>query len=85
MNIKRIIGKNPLGKKLISQLSKDEVQNYWKNPDDVEFNSPEIYLKSTTKNTQILLDIINEYFENKEVKIVEIILITKSLNESLSK
>ena len=74
MNIKRLIGTNRLGKKLISQLSKDEVQNYWKNPDDIEFNSPEIYLKSTTgrKNTQILLNIINEYFENKEVKILEL-------------
>ena len=74
MNIKRLIGTNRLGKKLISQLSKDEVQNYWKNPDDIEFNSPEIYLKSTTgrENTQILLNIINEYFENKEVKILEL-------------
>jgi len=74
LNIKRLIGTNRLGKKLISQLSKDEVQNYWKNPDDIEFNSPEIYLKSTTgrENTQILLNIINEYFENKEVKILEL-------------
>ena len=72
MNIKRLIGTNRLGKKFISQLSKDEVQNYWKNPYDVKFNSPEIYLKSSTKNTQILLDIINEYFENKEVKILEL-------------
>jgi len=72
LNIKRLIGTNRLGKKFISQLSKDEVQNYWKNPYDVKFNSPEIYLKSSTKNTQILLDIINEYFENKEVKILEL-------------
>jgi len=72
LNIKRLIGKNPLGKKFIFQLSKDEVQNYWKNPSDPEFNSPKSYLESTTKNTQILTDIVNEYFENKEIKILEL-------------
>jgi SAM-dependent methyltransferase len=72
LNIKRLIGKNPLGKKLISQLSKDEVQNYWKNPNDPEFNSPETYLESTTKNTQILLDIVNDSLDKKEIKILEL-------------
>ena len=72
MNIKRLIGKNPLGKKFIFQLSKDEVQNYWKNPSDPEFNSPKSYLESTTKNTQILLDIVNDSLDNKEIKILEL-------------
>lgn len=72
MNIKRLIGKNRLGKKLIHQLSKDQVQNYWKNPNDPEYNSPKLYLESDTKNTKILLDIVNEYFDNKEIKILEL-------------
>lgn len=72
MNIKRVIGTNRLGKKFIFQLSKDEVQNYWKNPNDPEFNSPQTYLESTTENTKILLDIVNEFFDNKEIKILEL-------------
>ncbi len=72
MNIKKIIGDNPFIKKLITQKSKVDIHNYWKNPDDVKYNSPQIYLNSKTKNTQILVDIVNQYFDNKKVKILEL-------------
>lgn len=61
-----------MGKKLIPQKSKEEVQNYWKNPDDLEYNSPQIYLESKTKNTQILVDVVNQHFDNKNIKILEL-------------
>ena len=72
MNIKKIIGKSSLGKKLVKQKSKKDVQNYWKNPDDPEYNSPQAYLESKTKNTKILVDIFNQYFPNKNIKILEL-------------
>ena len=72
MNIKKIIANNPFTKKLVTQKSKNDIHNYWKNPDDAQYNSPQIYLNSKTKNTQILVDTVNQYFNDKNIKILEL-------------
>jgi len=62
----------PFVRKLIRQKSRNEVQDYWKNPTDPQYNSPQAYLKSKTKNTQILADIVNKYSSDKQIKILEL-------------
>lgn len=59
-------------RKLLPQQSRKEVHDYWKSPPDSQYNSPEAYLKSNTKNTQILVDIVNQYFNDKNINILEL-------------
>jgi len=70
--MRKLIANNPLAKKLVPQKSKDQVHNYWKNPNDPDYNSPQTYLESKTKNTRILVDIVNQYFNDKNIKIFEL-------------
>ena len=71
MNIRKLIANNPLGKKLVPRKSKEQVHNYWKNPDDPDYNSPQKYLEPNT-NSRILVDIVNQYFNDKNIKIFEL-------------
>lgn len=52
----KIINKTPL-KKLVSNLSLNQVHEYWKTTDD-RYNSPETYLNSSTDVPEIIFDLI---------------------------